>query len=94
MARGTSVAPSKCEGLCRYSDLCLIFLQAFVELQAYTTTEAAQNAPLAEKELVRRLLSLMRLQAEGSTAQLLTVKTALTEAAPSVDNNRMIPLTW
>lgn len=70
-------------------------LQAYTELQAYMASETGQNSPLMEKELVRRLLSLMQAQAEGEPqAALYTVERALTEEAPSVDSNRMIPLTW
>lgn len=74
---------------------CGFVSQAYTELQAYMASETGQNSPLMEKELVRRLLSLMQAQAEGELqAALYTVERALTEEAPSVDSNRMIPLTW
>lgn len=69
--------------------------QAYTELQAYMASETGQNSPLQEKELVRRLLSLMQAQAgEEPRAALYTVETALTEQTPNVDSDRMIPLTW
>lgn len=73
----------------------LCSLQAYTELQAYMASETGQNSPLQEKELVRRLLSLMQAQAgEEPRAALYTVETALTEQTPNVDSDRMIPLTW
>ena len=73
----------------------LLFLQAYAELQAYMTSETGQNAPLKEKELVRRLLSLMQAQAKAEPAAApYTVQKALTEEVPVVDSDRMIPLTW
>lgn len=59
------------------------------------TTETGQNAPLQEKELVRRLLSFMQAQASAEPAAApYTLEKALTEEMPVVDSNRMIPLTW
>lgn len=73
----------------------LLVLQAYTELQAYMKTETGQNAPHQEKELVRRLLSLMQAQAEEDPVMApYTVERALTEEAPNVDSDRMIPLTW
>ena len=70
-------------------------MQAYTELQAYMASETGQNAPLEEKELVRRLLSLMQAQAgEEPRVALYTVEHALTEQTPTVDSDRMIPLTW
>ena len=70
-------------------------LQAYAELQAYTATEAGQTAPLEEKEPVRRLLNLMQSQADiDRKATVLTIDSALTDKAPDVESDRMIPLTW
>ena len=69
--------------------------QAYAELRAYTASEAAQKAAAGEKELVRRLVKLIQADAESRpSAEPLTVKTALAEDAPTVDTDRMIPLTW
>lgn len=73
----------------------LLSLQAYAELQAYMTSETGQNAPLNEKELIRRLLSLMQPQAKAEpVAAPYTLEKALTEEVPVVDSDRMIPLTW
>lgn len=70
-------------------------LQAYAELQTYVTTETGQNAPLQEKELVRRLLGFMQAQAGAEPAAApYTLEKALTEEIPVVDSKRMIPLTW
>lgn len=70
-------------------------MQAYSELRAYSGTEAAQNAPADEKELVRRLIGLVQKEAESQErVEPLTVESALAAEAPSIDTDRMIPLTW
>lgn len=82
-------------------DLAVILLhcgfipQAYSELRAYSGTEAAQNAPADEKKLVRRLIGLVQKEAESQErVEPLTVESALAAEAPSIDTDRMIPLTW
>lgn len=69
--------------------------QAYAELRAYSMTDAAQKADAKEKELVRRLLSLVQSDATSQPpVEPLTVESALAADAPVVDTDRMIPLTW
>ncbi len=71
------------------------WMQAYTELRAYSATEAAQSASADEKELVRRLIRLVQQEAEAQgRVEPLTVESALAAEAPSVDTDRMIPLTW
>ncbi len=70
-------------------------MQAYAELQAYAATEVAQGASAEEKELVRRLIALVQKEADAQPkAEPLTVRSALAAEAPSMDTDRMIPLTW
>ena len=70
-------------------------MQAYAELRAYAATEVAQSASAEEKELVRRLIALVQQEADAQPkAEPLTVKNALAAEAPSIDTDRMIPLTW
>ena len=72
-----------------------MYAQAYAELRAYATTDAAQKADAKEKELVRRLISLVQSDAASQPpVEPLTVESALAADAPVVDTNRMIPLTW
>lgn len=72
-----------------------LLIQAYTELRAYAATEVAQSASAEEKELVRRLITLVQQEAElQPRAALLTVESALAAEAPSLDTDRMIPLTW
>ena len=70
-------------------------MQAYAELRAYAATEVAQSASAEEKELVRRLIALMQKEADAQPkAEPMTVKSTLAAEAPSMDADRMIPLTW
>lgn len=74
---------------------CGFLSQAYAELRAYSATEVAQSASAEEKQLVRRLIALVQKEADAQPkAEPLTVKSALAAEAPSMDTDRMIPLTW
>lgn len=81
---------------CEYKlDSLPLLIQAYTELRAYAATEVAQSASADEKELVRRLIMLVQQEGElQPRVPPLTVESALAAEAPSLDTDRMIPLTW